>query len=468
MSEIHDHCGLCVTHTLHDAYNFIKDLRHRGKEATGIVAVSDNRIDALKWTGTLERFDIQALHLIFPVENYGYHTFLAHCRYATRGREDRLLEDAHPFVIGGTITRKTNHIHIRDCETATVHNGQVDIALISSSPHLEDLCDTEALLYYYRDKGELELLRTIPGAYTLAIADKRKKEVIVLRDKTGLRPGFLGFKDGKHCMASEDITIKKNGGFIIENLMPGCAYYFSPAGAYRKEFVVQSIPRHCFFEWNYISDVESTLNDVPVASLRGFLGEELGKEFKPQDAHLVTFLPRCPEAAARRYAETTQIPFAWVFIKQRSDRAFMGTREEDRKKSIEETLEIRPDIGESLQGKNLVLVDDSIVRGNNSLRARDLLYGAGVKKIYLASYTPPIGIIGDDAMPRGCLFGVDMPPHDKFIARNRNLEEIREHMKMEIYYLSVNGMLQAFKRAGMPKENLCTYCIGGIHPFIFP
>ena len=468
--ELREHCGFCVTHTLHDAYNFIKDLRHRGKEGVGIGAVSNERIDAIKWIGPMERFDVNALHIIFPVRKYGYHTFFAHCRYATRGQEDRLLEDTHPFVIGGTVTRKKSHIHIRDCEAAIVHNGQVDIAslgLANAPSALDNRCDTESLLHYYREKSELEILRNIPGAYTLAIADKRKKEVIVLRDRTGLRPGFLGYKDGKYCVASEDITIRKNGGIAIENLAPGTAYYLSPKGDYRKEQVVQPNLRHCFFEWNYFSDVESTLDHVPVASVRYFLGEEHAREFRPGDAHVTAFLPRCPEPAARRYADITGIPFVEALVKQKNERAFMGTREEERKTSIEETLEIHPDIGTSLQGKNVVLIDDSLVRGNNSIYARDLLRGIGVNKIYLLSYTPPIGIMGNDGAPRGCMFGVDMPPTDKFIARNRTQEQISEMLGMHIHYLSISGMLRAFQKAGMPSENLCTYCIGGGHPFDF-
>ena len=109
------------------------------------------------------------------------------------------------------------------------------------------------------------------------------------------------------------------------------------------------------------------------------------------------------------------------------------------------------------------------MRGNNSLRARDLLYNdVGVKKAYLVSYTPPIGIIGDDKEPRGCMFGVDMPPDppagEEFVARGRSTEEISERMGMPVVYLSNDLMLEAFRRAGIDDRHLCTYCIGGRHP----
>ena len=118
----------------------------------------------------------------------------------------------------------------------------------------------------------------------------------------------------------------------------------------------------------------------------------------------------------------------------------------------------------------MILLDDSIVRGNNSKRARQLLYEeCKVKKAYLVSYTPPIGIVGQDGIPRGCTFGVDMPPDpppgDEFIARGRNQEEISRAMGMPVVYISPQGMFKAFERAGIPEANLCTYCIGGKYPF---
>jgi len=125
---------------------------------------------------------------------------------------------------------------------------------------------------------------------------------------------------------------------------------------------------------------------------------------------------------------------------------------------------------ERLKGKTAILLDDSIVRGNNSKRARDLLYEeAGIEKAYLVSYTPPIGIVGDDGVPRGCTFGVDMPPMpqpgDEFIARGRTVDEVGEAMGMPVVYLSREGMLRAFERAGLSERDLCTYCIGGGMPF---
>lgn len=464
--EIRHNCGMCVSHTLHDNYNFIRSLQHRGREATGMVAVGYNRIDAMKWEGAVTRFDIVDLHKIFPSEEY--HTFMAHVRYATKGRKDRLLQDAHPHVIGGEIECRGDHIIIRNCEMAAVHNGQVDMRYFEGMD-LKDLktgCDTEALLRFYYEKGERELLRNIPGAYTLAIADRRLKEVIVMRDRLGIRPGALGMKDGKYCVCSEDIALRENGGDFIEDLTPGNAYYLHEKGGYRKERIVDKSLRHCFFEWNYISHLGSSLDSASVRSIRGHLGEALAKEFRPKDADFVTFLPRCPEMAARSYARAIGVEFLPVFYKMRSERSFQGPTNSERTNSIHSNLHLIPGMEDRLKGKTGVLIDDSTIRGTNASRARELLFEkASAKKIYLANYTPPIGIIGEDGEPRGCLFGVDMSPSDTFIARGRTIDEISTECGMEVFYLSTKGMLNAFKRAGIKDSQLCTFCIGGKHPF---
>jgi len=459
-------CGLTVAHTLHDAYLFIQSLQHRGREAAGIAAIGNDRIDVIKWEGPVNRFDLFDLHKILNPTRY--HTFFAHVRYATSGRKDRLLEDAHPHTIGGRIERHGNHVLVLDCELAAVHNGQVDDRYLSSVDKntLTTTCDTEALLHLFRDIGERGIMKTIPGAYNLAIADRRRKDVIVMRDRTGFHPIVLGWKDGKHAVASEDIAIRQNGGTFVEDLQPGFIYYLEPNGGYRKEKVVEEQTARSFFEFNYLMHTDSIFDGRPVRRVRELLGEKLAQEYNPKNIDLVTFLPRCPEVAARSYARITGLPFEYIFYKTRGERSFQGSDSRERQQSIEHNLYLLPDARELLRKKRIVVVDDSMVRGNNSKHARKLVVEEGrAQEITLASYTPPIGIIGDDGIPRGCMFGVDMPPNDKFIARGRTVEQISAEVGMNVVYLSRKGMLDVFKIFGMTEDRLCTYCIGGKHPF---
>ncbi len=464
-----DHCGLCVAHTLHDAYSFIKSLQHRGREACGIFALGKNQIDVIKWRGGVSKVDLIDLHKIFPASLY--HTFGAHVRYATKGREDKILEDAHPHVIGGRTSDRGDHIIIRDCDAVAIHNGQVNFPK-SLNPCSE--CDTKILLKYYMKNGEQKLLKNIPGSYVLAIADKRKNQVLVLRDKFAVKPVCLGFKDGKYCVASEDIALIENGAIYMEDLDAGTIYYLANNGSYRKiSLITENEKKHCFFEWNYIANAHSMINGVSVLKLRQELGKVLAEEFHPKDIDVITFLPRCPESAARSYAKSLNQEFKFrpIFYKLRGERSFQGTTIEDRKNSIRNNLHLLPGSEKALKGKTIVMIDDSTVRGTNSRHAKELIVRAGAKKVYILNYTPRIGIIGHDGIARGCLFGVDMPTEDDFVVRtedkknNRTDEEISRAIGAHVYFLSVTGMFRAFERVGLKRENLCSFCIGGNHPF---
>lgn len=468
---IQDKCGLCLAHTLHDAYSFIKSLQHRGREACGIAAIGD-RIDVIKWIGDVSKVDLIDLHKIFPGHNYK--VFLAHVRYATKGREDKILEDSHPHVIGGITENKGDHIIIKNCDAVAVHNGQVNFEeSYDLKEYAKEECDTKTLLKYYLDKGEHEILRNIPGSYVLIIADKKRREVIVMRDRAGLKPACLGFKDGKYCVASEDASLKENGAKFIEDLEPGSIYYVNSNGDYRKEKVVEKRLKHCFFEWNYIASVDSMINGLSVLRLREELGRSLAEEFNFNDTEIITFFPRCPEVSARVYARELRKEkcFIPVFYKMRAERAFQGTNQSDRNVSIKKNLNLLPGMEILLKGKTIVCIDDSTIRGTNAKRARELFESVGVKKVYYLNYTPKIGIIGKDNAPRGCSLGVDMPKEDNFIVRgkdgksNKPDNEISEELGMDVRFLSVEGMFKAFEKLGIKRENLCHFCIGGDWPF---
>ena len=152
--QIRHNCGFCVAHSLQVAYSFTESLQHRGREATGMAAVGYDRIDVVKWKGTVNRFELEDRHKIFP--GHHYHTYMGHIRYATKGRKDKILEDAHPHVIGGEIHNKKNHIIISDCEMAIIHNGQVNNEYLKDVDKnlLRTGCDTEALLHFYKSRPQ--------------------------------------------------------------------------------------------------------------------------------------------------------------------------------------------------------------------------------------------------------------------------------------------------------------------------
>lgn len=468
IEQIRHNCGICVAHSLHDAYSLIRRLQHRGREAAGIAFIGDGRIDAVKWVGNVDRFDLEDLHKIFP--GHRYHTYMAHVRYATRGRkeQEQILKDAHPHVVGGELYHRGDHIFVMGCDKAIVHNGQVERRFLEGvdSDCLDTGCDSEALLHLYADILEKEFLRRVPGAYTLAIADRQRKDVMVMRDRTGIRPGVLGMKDGKFAVASEDIALRKTGAEVLEDLDPGSVYYLTPCGDYRRQKVVDSLPAFCFFEYNYIAHHESILNSVPVRNVREALGDRCALEHPLRGSDLVIYAPRCPKLAARRYAKALDVPFVEdVLYKMRGERSFQGSTSAERECSIKNNMHLAPEAASVLRGKRVVALDDSTIRANTAGRFTALMDEAEVAHAILLNYTPPIGIIGDDGEPRGCVSGVDMPPDDNFIARGRTLDEIREKVGIDVRYISLEGMLEEYERLGISRDDLCTFCIGGPDPF---
>lgn len=464
MGDVGHNCGIVVTHSLHDAYNFTKSLQHRGRDCAGIAGVRDKGIDVLKWIGEVNRFDTKNLHDIFSGK---YDYFLGHVRYATSGRKDKVLEDSHPVVIGGIEERRGDHVVIRDAKMASVMNGNVEDKYFGGETfdELRTGLDTEKFLHFYSRYGEKGVLRKIPGAYTAAIADVRKKDVLVLRDRAGIRPGVLGMKDGKCVVASEEIAFMDNGANLVEELKFGSVYYLARDGSYESERVAEGNPQSCFFDGNYVSHVLSSLNGVMVRTLRQELGKRLAEEYPLRDLDFVTFLPRCPEPAAISYAEAIGKPLIPVFYKPRAERSFQGLNSEERTSSISKNLWLIPGIEKKLDGLEGVCIDDSTIRGNNSKWAARSFKMAGINIAHLLNYTPKIGIIGLDGKKRGCMWGVDMPLDDNFVARGRNDDEISEIIGMSVRFLSLEGMLAGFESLGIKRGDLCTFCIGGKHPF---
>jgi len=472
--SIEHHCGIVVAHTLNDAYSMLKYNQHRGRDLAGFGFIGEDGIDCIKYIGTVNRVDLHDLQKQFPSENY--HTILGHVKYTTKGKLD--LNTAHPITIGGTKYEYNNHIIIKNATSAIVHNGHV---IDKYFKDLEDIvfetdCDTEKLLHYFARYGEKGLLEKIPGAYTVAIADIKRKDIIVMSDKNSIRPGVLGQKDGKSCFSSEDIAFRKTKGQSIEDIKPGNVYYLSPKGKLRKEIVLNKTnPKYCFFEWNYMQDRDSIPRGVYVKNLREKLGETLANEFNPADAKIVTFLPRSPEDAARSYAYKTNKELIYLFYKLRGERSFIGQDKNSRKDSINNNLYPNIENINLVKNESLIIIDDSTIRGNNINRVLDILEEFNVKKVYHLNYTPMVGVIGDDLIPRGCEFGVDMPPEDDFICRenNLNLDEkkiseklSRNNLEVIIKFITKEGLFNVFENLGLSKKNLCSYCIGGENPLL--
>ncbi|MFT4308362.1 MAG: hypothetical protein ACMXYM_03250 [Candidatus Woesearchaeota archaeon] len=480
MGDVGHNCSICVTRTFEDTVGFLEKLAHRGPEATGIGALrTDGLIDIVKWIGSTDAFKDLSLRRFFTGE---YTFFFGHGRYATKGGVDSLTE-AHPIAIGGGEIRYPSFSVRKGARAAIVTNGQVPDLGIREG--LETRVDSEQLLHYYHEHGPRATMNDVALAYTAVFVDTKHGGVRVMRDRTGINPGVLGDRFDKAVVASEDIAIRRNDASVVENLVPGAIYTLRADGSIDKEHVLPMTPRRCFFEWMYKAHPDSILDDRPVRSLREHIGRELAREYAPA-VDVITYLPESPWMAARMYADERGMLRALkhVFTKRTDERSFLEPDQESRDASIKKSLslfpEYRADGGRELEGATVLLIDDSIVRGTNSRRALHMLRTrTGVKNVYLASCTAPLGIIGMDGVARGCEYGVNIPPEAEFLARdpsgrNRSPEEVAEILGYdEVHYLTIKGMHRAYHNAGIEPvgalkgtkpSTLCTFCIGGPRP----
>ncbi|RLF26122.1 MAG: hypothetical protein DRN05_07490, partial [Thermoplasmata archaeon] len=418
-------CGIIVApYNIHDAYKLLKESQNRGRESAGIAAKREDGIDIIKWAGEVEDFKLEQL-----VRHIKGKLYIGHVRYSTFGSKESVATNAHPHHIGGVVTDDGVIVRVRGADIAVVHNGNfpydpskytdVEKLLKDLGSRLYSDTDTEILAHYYARFGEEKLMRDIPGSYVLALLDSRNNYVIVMKDRFGFKPAWLGEKDGSIICASEDFPIRAIGGEPIREIREGEIVYIGLEETKYKYWtrkVVESDPHFCFFEYNYFSRWETVLNGRRVLEVRRRLGEQLASEIKPDDADFVTYAPAAPKPMARAYSEMTGIPFREIFFKRRQKRSFQGPSQDDRIKLLEETLFI--DDRFDIRDKTLVVIDDSIVRMNVLERIIYLSEKRGAKKVYFLSATPMIGISTKNG-DHGCKFGVDMPPGDEDFAAKK-------------------------------------------------
>lgn len=461
MAEVRDECGIILAHSFDDVYTGLQHLQHRGKEAAGIAVMDDGRIDVIKWIGTVRSFGDHYLEKLLNIDALHNPMFMGHVRYSTSG-DKKDVRNAHPRFTGGKVENRGSHLIARDVQSAVVHNGT-----LVGHPRLGTVeSDTDLLLQLYEESGAEGVLRDVPAAYSAIFMHDGAAQVV--RDRFGFRPLVLGEKKGRKVAASESRAIFSLGGVARDDMPPGSVATINGTG-YRLDHLVDAPSRMCFFEANYLLHWKSSFAGRNVAEVRERLGRQLAREFRPEDVSMVTYVPTCPYPMAGGYAAEAGMPVTEIFYKMDQDRSFMGGQPREREASITRNLYVRDDV--DLEGQVVLVVDDSIVRGNVSRLAVRLLKARGASKVYFASVTPPLGPIVD-GIKRGCLYGVDMPPEpspeNEFIWRTagQSVEGVRQSIGADlVYYLSHLGMFQAY---GLPWDRFCSYCIGGPDPLHVP
>jgi amidophosphoribosyltransferase len=278
-----------------------------------------------------------------------------------------------------------------------------------------------------------------------------KDAVVAFRDPAGLRPLALGRLGESYCVASESCAFDIIGAKLVREVSPGEAISLTADGLESRQVVPSRRPAHCVFEHIYFSRPDTRLEGRVLQEVRGKMGEILWRE-APVDADLVISVPDSGNPAATGYARASGLPKDDGLIKNRYvARTFIQPGQELRKHGLRMKFNPLPEI---VSGRRIVVVDDSIVRGNTTRQIVGMLRDAGAKEVHLRISAPPIR--------HPCHYGIDMHTREEMVAHERTVEEIATELGADsLAYLPIDAVYEA---VGTPAEDHCDACFTGRYP----
>jgi len=416
-------------------------LQHRGQEAAG-VSFWNKQIQTKKGAGLV----FQVLQQL-PSDTTLTTCVIGHTRYSTSG---------------GSASVNAQPIHIR-CnrgEIAVAHNGNIsnihDIKkrLYDEGAIFQTTSDTEVIVHLLSrvkpaDFGEAlyEVLKILKGAFSLVLLFEEK--LYVIRDPHGFRPLYYGQKEGIHLVASETCAFSMLGFEAEREVQPGELLIFSQNGVESKRFATPQ-PSHCVFELIYFARPDSDVFHRNVYHFRKMIGQALA-EVDPIDADLVMPVPDSGNTAALGYAEAKKIPFELGLTRNHfSGRSFTLPIQEQRELMVR--MKLHP-IRKVIEGKRIVLVDDSLVRGTTSKILVKLLREAGAKEIHLRLSSPEIKY--------PCFFGIDMPSRKELISNQFDAHQLAKEIGADsVLFLPLNKL----KEVTQTPHHYCFACFSGTYP----
>ncbi|RKD23655.1 amidophosphoribosyltransferase [Caminicella sporogenes DSM 14501] len=423
-------------------------LQHRGQESAGIAVYKDGKIQYYKDMGLVrEVFNDNIL------KRLDGDIAIGHVRYSTTG--ESYISNAQPLVV-----------HYKGGAIALAHNGNLVNADKIRSKLEDNGCifqtsiDSEVianLIAKYYKLGYKEAIirasKEIKGAFALAIICEGK--LIGVRDPNGLRPLCIGKLGDGYILASESCALHVVGAEYIRDVKPGEIVIIDDNGIQSVIYDEFSKRALCSFEFVYFARPDSVLDGQSVYKSRIEAGRILAREH-PVDADIVMSVPDSGTVAAIGYAEESKIPFREGLLKNKYlGRTFIQPDQKIRELMVKLKLSV---LRENVEGKRLVLIDDSIVRGTTSKRIIDMLRRAGAKQVHVRVSSPPVKY--------SCYFGIDTPTRKQLIGATHSVEEIRKAIGADsLGYLSVEGLL---KSINMTSEKLCTACFSGNYPMKVP
>lgn len=445
---IYDFDGNDVASTI---YYGLLALQHRGQESCGI-AVSDTsgpkgKVSSAKEMGLLnEYFTPEILNKLKGDIGVG------HVRYSTAGSSTR--ENAQPLVLNyvkGTL--------------GLAHNGnlinaiQLRRELEYTGAIFQTTIDSEVIAYHIArerlnsrtvEEAVRRAMNKIKGAYSLIVMSPRK--LIGARDPYGFRPLCIGKRDGAYILASETCALDTIGAEFVRDVEPGEIVTISPdRGIESDKSMCLSQERHgrCVFEYIYFARPDSRIDGISVYDSRIMAGRFLAID-SPTEADLVVGVPESGNCAALGYSMQSGIPYGQAFVKNTYvGRTFIKPGQKSRESSVQVKLNA---VREAVNGKRIIMIDDSIVRGTTSDRIVRMLREAGAREVHMRVSSPPF------LWP--CYFGTDVPAREQLIAYNRSVEEICNVIGADsLAYLKLERLEEIVDNIG-----ICKGCFTGVYP----
>jgi len=457
---VKENCGIIGIYSLKGepvAERIVKGLsalQHRGQESWGIAVPGEPIIKGLGLIGVGAATNARK---ILRLEN---NRGIGHIRYSTRGRTT--LENASPMDIKGELAIAQN---------GTVANTEDITPLVTHEfPILDDSNDTRLvgyrLLQHYRREHDWtrafsKLSKELSGSYCFMMLTK-EGEVLAARDEAGFRPLCLGYDEETktHIIASESCAINALHAEFVRDVQPGELVRLNDDGITITKFAEPPRHHHCPFEYTYFAHPSSTIEGHNVYETRRRLGRVLAQKY-PFKADVVIPVPDSARPAALGYSEESGIPMEEGLMKDRyrkkgNLRSFIEPTDKSREEIVREIITIKPVV----EGKRVVVVDDSIVRGTSSKNIIQALRDAGAKKVYMVVTFPPIR--------HPCYMGIDFPTREELLASrvdgdSLSVLELNERVGNDIGVdgLGYNDIQGLTKGIGLREDEMCFACITG-------
>jgi len=457
--KLREECGIFGVIGLADAANFVAlglhALQHRGQEAGGIVAHDPEQgfNSARRFGYVRDNFTQQSLMETLPGP-----VAIGHVRYSTTGGKIPVIRDVQPFFgefsMGGA---------------AIAHNGNITNAdalrreLVERGSIFQSSSDSECIIHLMARSLQRNIpermedaLRRVEGAFSIVAMTRTK--LIGVRDPLGVRPLVLGKIGDGWVLSSETCALDIIGAKYVREIEPGELVIITLDKGVESHRPFRPVsPRFCIFEHVYFSRPDSIIGGRSVYETRHEIGVELARE-SPVDADIVCPIPDSGTPAAIGYSKESGIPFAMGIVRnQYMGRTFIEPTEQIRNMGVRLKLNVNRAL---IEGKRIILVDDSVVRGTTSRKIKEMVLDAGAAEVHFRIASPPT------AWP--CFYGVDTPQREKLLAATMSEDEMCSHLEVNsLKFISLDGLYRAVGE-GMGRNSKCPQycdaCFSGEYP----